>query len=203
MMKTKDRILNTALSLFNQQGIAKVKLRTIAQEMGISQGNLNYHFKKREEIIESLYFQLVEHIDQSMAEIQVDQLSLKLMFDLQNIILTHFYNYRFFLLDFVHITRAHPKIRKHYLKLSKQRQTQFTALMAVLVEQKIMRAEQLPNEYQYLYTRFQILGDFWISSAEVSNSKITKRTIATYQEIIAQMIYPYLTAKGRKAYQLL
>lgn len=203
MMKTKDRILVTALSLFNQQGIAKVKLRTIAQEMGISQGNLNYHFKQRATIIEALYFQLVANIDQSISEIQLDQLNLKLMFDLQKVILNNFYNYRFFLLDFVHITRDHPKIRKHYLELSKQRQAQFTSLMAVLVAQKIMRAEQLPNEYQNLYIRFQILGDFWISSAEVSNSKITKKIIATYQEIIAQSIYPYLTAKGRKAYQLL
>ena len=203
MIKTKDRILATALSLFNQYGLAKVKLRTIAQEMGISQGNLNYHFKKRADIVEALYFQLVAHTDKSLSEIATQELSLKLMFDLQNIILTHFYNYRFFLLDFVQITRDHPKIRKHYVKLSKQRHRQFTYLLAGLVEQKIIRAAQLPNEYQHLYTRFQILGDFWISSAEVSNSKITKRTIATYQEIIAQMIYPYLTAKGRKAYQLL
>ena len=67
MKNTKGTILNTALKLFNSQGLSKVKLRTIANNMGISQGNLNYHFKKREDVIETLYFRLVENINQNMS----------------------------------------------------------------------------------------------------------------------------------------
>ena len=59
-MKTRDKILQTALNLFNQHGVPNVTLRRIAAEMFISQGNLNYHFKHREDIIEALYFQLLE-----------------------------------------------------------------------------------------------------------------------------------------------
>ena len=70
MKNTKDRILDTSLELFNSLGLSKVTLRTIANKMGISQGNLNYHFKKREEIIETLYFQLVQNIDNSMLDIE-------------------------------------------------------------------------------------------------------------------------------------
>ena len=56
MKDTKEIIINTALKLFNTEGLSKVTLRTIANKMGISQGNLNYHFKKRDDIIEALYF---------------------------------------------------------------------------------------------------------------------------------------------------
>jgi hypothetical protein len=38
MKKTKEKILDTALRLFNQEGLANIKLRRIATEMGISQG---------------------------------------------------------------------------------------------------------------------------------------------------------------------
>jgi len=51
-----------------------------------------------------------------------------------------------------------------------------------------------------LYKRFQILGDFWISDAEITNYKITKKTISIYSEILTQGIFPYLTIKGQKKY---
>jgi hypothetical protein len=51
-----------------------------------------------------------------------------------------------------------------------------------------------------LYKRFQILGDFWISDAEILNSNITKKTILTYSVILTQAIFPYLTIMGQKEY---
>ncbi len=60
---TKQKILIKSLELFNYNGISKTSLRTIADEVGISVGNLQYHFKKREDIIEALYFQLVKKMD--------------------------------------------------------------------------------------------------------------------------------------------
>ena len=59
MNATKQKILMKSLELFNTSGISKTSLRTISDEVGISVGNLQYHFKKREDIIEALYFQLV------------------------------------------------------------------------------------------------------------------------------------------------
>ena len=63
-----------------------------------------------------------------------------------------------------------------------------------------MREEILPNEYKNLYKRFQILGDFWLSDAEILSSRITKKTIASYSELLIQVISPYLTSKRQKEY---
>ena len=200
MKKTKEIILDTSLELFNSFGLSKVTLRTIANKMEISQGNLNYHFKKRDDIIETLYFQLVHNIDSSMSDLQQSKDVLQLLVDISQTIMSNFYEYRFFLLDFVQIIRENEKIRKHYAELTIQREQQFSMLFNVLIENGLMRNEILPNEHKNLYKRFQILSDFWISDAEILNSKITKKTISTYSVILIQAIFPYLTLKGQKEY---
>jgi len=200
MKSTKKKILATALDLFNEKGLSQITLRTIAQKMGISQGNLNYHFKKREEIIETLYFNLVKDIDLKMNNNQNDEISIELLLNLSTSIMGDFFKYRFFLLDFVQIMRENEVIKTHYLELSKIRETQFSVLFNALIKKGILRKEILHNEYAFLYKRFQILGDFWLSSAQVVNSRISKKMISEYATIINQSIYPYFTKKGKVAY---
>jgi len=204
MKSTKDRILDTALVLFNTSGLAKVSLRTIANKMGISQGNLNYHYKKREDIITSLYFQLVENINDNMPPLSPKTpQTLKLLFHISEAIMDNFFDYRFFLLDFVQIIRENEKIKTHYKELSQIREQQFAGIFNQMIDNGVMRAEKLPNEYHFLYKRFQILGDFWLSSAATTQQPISKKRITEYAQIINQMIYPYLTKKGQKEFLLL
>jgi len=199
MKSTKETILKTALALFNTKGLAKVKLRTIAIKMGISQGNLNYHFKKRDEIIEALYFQLVGRIDMKMQK-QNEAVDLQSLFGLSATIMENFYDHRFFLLDFVQITRENKKIKKHYLELTATRQHEFLAFFNLLIENGVVRKGILPNEYRFLYKRFQILCDFWISAAQLSETRLKKSTVSEYAHIVNQAIFPYLTEKGRREY---
>ena len=54
-MKTRDRILECALELFNQQGEPNVSTLEIANELGISPGNLYYHFHGKEPLVLGLF----------------------------------------------------------------------------------------------------------------------------------------------------
>ena len=63
-MDTKSRILETALALYNEQGIQSVTNRHIAAEMGISPGNLHYHFRHTDDIIVALYEALSVEMDE-------------------------------------------------------------------------------------------------------------------------------------------
>ena len=53
-MKTKDKIITTAIDLFNIHGTKAISTNHIAKEMGISPGNLYYHFRSKNDIIRSI-----------------------------------------------------------------------------------------------------------------------------------------------------
>lgn len=197
---TKSKILATALKLFNELGLAKVTLRNIATKMGISQGNLCYHFKKREDILEALYHQLVALMDKVVHQAGMSLPTLSSSFQTSKKMMQHFYEYRFFMLDFVQIMRENENIHQHYKALSLLRQQQFLGMFELWTHEGLMRPEEFEGEFDNLYIRSSILGDFWLSSA-MTQQELTVDLVAKYNHIVFQNLYPYLTPKGKKQFQ--
>ena len=54
--KTRDRIVEASLELFNAQGERSVTTNHIAAHLGMSPGNLYYHFRNKQAIIALLFF---------------------------------------------------------------------------------------------------------------------------------------------------
>jgi AcrR family transcriptional regulator len=54
MNDTRDRILQTALDLFIEQGYDKTSLREIAERVGVTKAALYYHFESKEAIFRTL-----------------------------------------------------------------------------------------------------------------------------------------------------
>jgi AcrR family transcriptional regulator len=61
---TRERILLTAMDLYNRKGLAHVSIDEIAQAMGISNGNLNYHFPRKRDLVRAM----LERLDARMRE---------------------------------------------------------------------------------------------------------------------------------------
>ncbi|MEM1350250.1 MAG: TetR family transcriptional regulator [Myxococcota bacterium] len=60
--KTSDKILDAARRLFNQTSYASTTLTEIAAEVGISQGNLTYHFRTRRDLVTAIQAQVSARI---------------------------------------------------------------------------------------------------------------------------------------------
>lgn len=199
MTNTKQKILNISLKLFNEHGLADVSLRAISESATISVGNLQYHFKKREAIIEELYFQLVAEMDSLIIENSNNLLHS--FFELSSQMIRKLYEYRFFLLDFVTITRNNKIIKNHYIELSKRREEEFLQMVSVFVEGGIFQQSDLNDEFGNLFKRTEVFSNFWFSSKLIHAENLTEKLIEEYSLLMSQSIYSYLTDLGRTQYK--
>ena len=62
MATTKEKIIETSIKLFNEKGCLNTSTRHIADELGISVGNLYYHFKNKEEILIEIFLRYVNAV---------------------------------------------------------------------------------------------------------------------------------------------
>lgn len=198
MNKTKRNILDAALTLLNNDGIAIVSQRSIADRLNISPGNLTYHYKKKADIIEAIYFELVDHMNEVFEISQEENTNFETLTKITEGLFDVLLQYRFFFIDIVQIIRNYPIIATSYRKIQETRKKQFKGMIAQLLEQGIIRSEELPNEYEELYTRIQINFDFYLSFVGVNNIQLKQNYIEEQKQTFLYTIYPYLTLEGKE-----
>ena len=99
MSNTKQKILNSSIQLFNQNGVDAVRLQQIAEETGISVGNLAYHYKNKDAIVESVYEFIFEDFSTVLREYAIA--TNMISFDAQLSLYYHFFDkYQFYMADF-------------------------------------------------------------------------------------------------------
>lgn len=202
MNSTRQKILDQSKELFNSNGTQATTLRQVALELGISQGNLNYHFKLKQDILEALYFELVQKINIQMASLTQQFSELFALYQSSEMSMRIFYEYRFLIRDLYLIFRESDKIKSHYIELQELRKQQFRGLFNLMIDKKVIRKEEFLNEYDRLYERMNILGDNWINTFELF--KLNQADpVHYYQSLLFETIYPYLTDSGKKQYKVL
>lgn len=66
-MKTRDRIVDEARRLFNEQGYGQITTAALAAHLGMAEGNLWYHFKTRAALLDALGEQYEAGIEARLA----------------------------------------------------------------------------------------------------------------------------------------
>lgn len=113
-IKTYDRIVEESLTLFNEQGERSISTNHIAAHLGISPGNLYYHFRNKEEIVLQIFLQYRRFITERLAvpperELQVE--------DLVNYLDTAFlamWRFRFMFYDLPGLLARNPQLQNEY-----------------------------------------------------------------------------------------
>lgn len=202
-MSTKERILAAALVQFNELGTDQTTVRSIAEAIDISHGNLCYHFKNTDTIIEALYDQLVVELDMQLIAMHHTDNNITGLFHQAEQSFRLLYKYRFLLLDFVRIIRRINSVKEKFRDHIHLRRTQFHIAFQLLISNGLMKEEWIPNLYKHLITNILILGDNWINHAEIHFDKKGEQVIHYYLDAFLAGISPYFTEKGLQEYYIL
>lgn len=199
-MKTKEKILLKSLELFNEEGLKEVTLRQIANSLGMSQGNLNYHFKTKSAIVSELYYKLVSAMDHEMNQLSGEKPILSFLYESALISMNTLYDYRFITRDLYLVLSGDPDLKAHYLQLQLIRKQQYLYVFEQLTKEGLMRGQELEGEFDRLYERMNILGDNWINAADFFLKEGAPK-VSYYHRVLFEMVYPYLTKSGKQQYQ--
>ncbi|MEL6256851.1 MAG: TetR/AcrR family transcriptional regulator, partial [Bacteroidota bacterium] len=137
MSNTRQKICDAARSLFNEQGYNRVTIRMIATALNMSSGNLNYHFRKKEDILESLYFEMVEVFDSRVQQLDKQEISLGLMQAGIRSSMMRMIEYRFFWTDLYFLLKSNEKIGIHFEKVKTDRINGYELVFNSLIQKEI------------------------------------------------------------------
>ncbi|SFN21191.1 DNA-binding transcriptional regulator, AcrR family [Paenimyroides ummariense] len=197
-MTTKEKILDTARILFNEQGIRSTTTRHIAASMPISPGNLHYHFRHTEDIVIALFEQLKKKYDKMMEEVQ--ELSLTQLDDLVpvfDILYDQINNYRFLFIHFVEISSWIPEIKKDYQQLLLRREEQFKNWLDALTKQGVI-VNLADKTREGIIKKLFIVGDFWISHNALYKQYTGDEARQDFVSTLRSVLSPYVNTTKAK-----
>ena len=111
-MKTRDRILECALLLFNERGEPNVSTLEIATELVISPGNLYYHFHGKEPLVLALFERFQDELAPLLDPPEDVRLGAEDYWLFLHLIVERLAHYRFLFQDLSNLAGRLPKLAR-------------------------------------------------------------------------------------------
>ena len=195
--RTRERILEASLRLFNDFGEPNVTTTVIADDLNISPGNLYYHFHNKDEIVEAIFASFEKEIDEILtvptnrhADVDDIWLFLHLLFE-------QIWKYRFFYRDLNDLLTRNRTLEIHFKKILAHKISTATLLCESLVAAGSMRASA--TELRAVSTNMAVIATYWLSfeyardpRGTTENERIGR---GVYQ--VMAMISPFLIDEAR------
>jgi AcrR family transcriptional regulator len=195
-MKTAERILDAALTLFNEQGVARTSTNVIADVAEISVGNLYYHFKNKNEILVSLLKRFLGVI-QSSTRSEPQEYSLEYWVDWWHEWFDHVEGYRFLFHNQSHLLAENSHIRYEYNKLLKRIEAHQIAIFFSLKEQGDLVATD--SDLHRIAKEVTFIAFFWLDFHDLQNQKSSSEALpfkSALNQVLGLML-PYLKANAQ------
>ena len=188
--KTRQRILDAALALFNAQGESNVSTNHIADELEISPGNLYYHYRNKDDIIEQLFQRFEERMDLALTVPEGRAVTLEDVWLQLHLVFECIWDYRFLYRDIVNILSRNRSLRLRFARILKRGSGNAHAIMKGLDESGAMRASAA--EIEGLATNILVLATFWLNYAGIRGEKDEQRAIQQGIVQVMMLVSPFL-----------
>ena len=145
-MKTRDRIIEASLQLFNEQGERAITTNHIAAHLGMSPGNLYYHFRNKQQIIAELFERYAAEAEQNLALPQGRALDLDDKARYLESMGATMWRYRFMLRDLEHLLASDTELAARYRAFSRNALQAIEAIFQGTIDAGILDARHASAE---------------------------------------------------------
>lgn len=194
-MSTKQKILNTALELFNRTNTQAATTNHIAKEMGISIGNLHYHYDNREEIIFKLYEQM---LTESTLLVQDLPKGVVELFEHQKLMSKILWKYHFFYRELLFLLSRDPLLKQRYIEDNISHRQRIKISFENLINNGDMQIKD-EKTLKYLVDTVMLVLSFWNPLEETLGKEVDEHTFEDATSHIQTAMYPYFTEQAKEA----
>lgn len=204
--RTRTRVLDESLRLFNELGEAQVTTGTIAMALDMSAGNLYYHFRNKDQIVEELFARFEERIDVEPRAAAAGPDAIEDLWLYLHLMLEAIWDYRFLYRNLDDLLARSRKLREHFARIVQRKFAVVVALCAGLVQARAMRAR--PEEIRTLAGNVLLVATYWLSFEALRSAGSGRRPQGggdlgrgAYQ--VMALIAPYLVGEARAHHERL
>ncbi len=202
-MKTRERILQTSLQLFNEYGAPHITTNYIADEMNISPGNLYYHFHNKDEIIYFLFLSFEKKISDALQVPQSRDLNMEDMWLYLHLVFESIWEYRFLYRDLENMLSRSRKLRLRFKRILERKIKTAIAICEGLVQTGVMCASS--EEIQALANNIAVVATYWINFHNIRNDNrnVDGNNLGHGVYQVMALVSPFLRDDMRKLLQKL
>ncbi len=198
--RTRERIQETALALFNRYGEPSITTAAIAAEMGISHGNLYYHYRSKDKIVEDLFTAYASEFERTLAAPEKRPPHVEDVWLFLHLVFETIFKYRFLYRDLNELLSRHRLIESRFKRILAHQMRTAEELLTGLVASGELAAN--PVEIAALAENMTVVATYWLSYAFARDPRTPQNgtTLAHGVFQVMSLAAPHLSPAGRKLF---
>lgn len=196
-MKTRDKIIHASIALFNEQGERNVTTNHIAAHLGISPGNLYYHFRNKEDIIYCIYEEYARKLVlETIPTVSEDTNPLDTIISYMDAVFQAMSKFRFFYANLPVLLAKNPELREKYVEVQHAISGRVENMLLALREHNMIKFSD--DDLSDLVSILRLVNTFWVSFYQTQSVEPEIDASVFYEGVlkILVIIKPYTTEEA-------